>query len=211
MKWRREFPDAWNNLAVAALALGDWDSAIEAASQALKDSTYAAPEMARANLGWAYLQRKELQKAWKELHEAVSRAPRFCVGRYRLGKVFFERGDMEQAAETLAGMLDDARCPIQDAFLLGALVSQKRGERERARMLFAQVHPDGATQLHRRAMPALLGADPITTGGHPHTSMEKKSIGQTLRQARESRGAGAGRCGQLDQDSVAGARGARAR
>jgi type IV pilus assembly protein PilF len=138
IKWRPEFAEAWNNLAVAALALGDWNAAIEAASQALKDSTYAAPESARANLGWAYLQRRELQKAWKELHESVARAPKFCVGRYRLSKVFFERGDMEQAADTLAVMLDDPRCPIQDAVLLGGLVAQKRGERERAKTLFGK-------------------------------------------------------------------------
>ncbi|HEY0708403.1 MAG TPA: tetratricopeptide repeat protein [Polyangia bacterium] len=136
--FRNEFPDAWNNLAVAALALSDWPTAIQAAKQALKDSTYAAPEVARANLGWAYLQQRDLQNAWKELHEAVSRAPRFCVGRYRLGKVFFERGDMDQAAETLALMLDDPRCPIQDAYLLGGMVYEKRGDRDRARALFAK-------------------------------------------------------------------------
>jgi type IV pilus assembly protein PilF len=138
VKWRPEFAEAWNNLGVAALALGEWNAAITAANQALKDSTYSAPEVARANLGWAYLQQGDLQKAWKELHESVARAPKFCVGRYRLAKVFFERGDMEQAAETLAVMLDDARCPIQDAFLLGGLVAQKRGDRERARTLFGK-------------------------------------------------------------------------
>jgi type IV pilus assembly protein PilF len=136
--FRPEFPAAWNNLAVAALALNDWPTAIEAASAALKDSTYADPEMARANLGWAYLQQKDLQRAWKELHEAVARSPRFCVGRYRLAKVFFERGDMEQASETLSPVLDDPRCPIQDAVLLGGLVAQKTGDRTKARTLFGR-------------------------------------------------------------------------
>ncbi len=135
---RAEFPAAWNNLAVALLALEDWPGAIIAARQALKDSTYSEPEIARANLGWAHLQNKDLQNAWKELHEAVARAPRFCVGRYRLAKVFFERGDMEQAAETLTVLLDDARCPIQDAYLLGGLVSQKRGQRVQARELLGK-------------------------------------------------------------------------
>ena len=159
IKWRPEFAEAWNNLAVAALALSDWSGAIEAASQALKDSTYAAPESARANLGWAYLQRKELQKAWKELHESVARAPNFCVGRYRLSKVFFERGDMEQAADTLGILLDDARCPIQDAYLLGALVAQKRGERERAKTLFGkctQMAPRSCTANQCRKFAGLI-------------------------------------------------------
>ena len=138
VKFRREFAAAWNNLSVAELALGDWDAAITAASEALKDSTYAEPEAARANLGWAYLQRRELQKAWKELHESVARAPKYCVGRYRLAKVFFERGDMEQASETIGPLLQDARCPIQDAVLLGGLVAQKRGERQQAKTLFGK-------------------------------------------------------------------------
>jgi len=133
---RPEFPNAWNNLAVAALQLQDWNGAIDAASEALKDSTYGEPEMARANLGWAYLQMKQTQRAWKELHEAVSRAPRFCVGRYRLAKVYFERGDMAQAAENVDSILGDVRCPIQEAFLLGGLVHQRHRNRERARTLF---------------------------------------------------------------------------
>ena len=68
-----EFPMAWNNLSVTALQLGDWPAAAKAAEQAIKDSTYTEPETARANLGWAHLQMKDTQKAWKELHEAVSR------------------------------------------------------------------------------------------------------------------------------------------
>lgn len=135
---RPEFPSAWNNLSVATFQLRDWAGSIEAAGQALKDSTYAQPEMARANLGWAYLQQKETQKAWKELHEAVSRAPRFCVGRYRLAKVYFERGDMEQAAENVDVVVDDPRCPIQEAYQLAGLVHQQRRERDRARALFGK-------------------------------------------------------------------------
>jgi type IV pilus assembly protein PilF len=133
---RPEFPHAWNNLAVAALQLQDWGAAVSAAHEALKDSTYGEPEVARANLGWAYLQMKQTQHAWKELHEAVARAPRFCVGRYRLAKVYFERGDIAQAAENIDAVVEDARCPIQEALLLGGLVHQRHQNRERARALF---------------------------------------------------------------------------
>ena len=159
VRLRPEFPAAWNNLAVAALWLGDWTTAGDAATKALKDSTYAEPEVARANLGWAYLQQKDLQKAWKELHESVARAPNFCVGRYRLAKVFFERGDREQAAEALAVMLDDPRCPIQDAYLLGGLVYQKRGQRERARTLLGKctdMAPRSCTAGQCRRFAALI-------------------------------------------------------
>lgn len=133
---RPEFPSAWNNLSVAALQLQQWDDAAQAAAEALKDPTYGEPEVARANLGWAHYQKKDVQRAWKELHEAVARAPSFCVGRYRLAKVFVERGDMEQAAENIDVVVNDDRCPIQEAHLLAGLVYQRRREPARARTSF---------------------------------------------------------------------------
>lgn len=133
---RPEFSEAWNNLSVAALQLHEWDTAIEAARTALKDVTYAQPELARANLGWAHYHKKEVLHAWKELHEAVARAPGFCVGRYRLAKVYVERSDIERAAEEVEAIVGNKQCPIQEAFLLGGLVHERKKERERARALF---------------------------------------------------------------------------
>lgn len=134
---RPDFPQAWNSIATVALLLQAWDQAIEAAENALKDPTYDAPVFARANLGWAYFQKKDLQNAWKELYESVSRAPGFCVGRYRLAKVYLERGDIEQAVEAIDPLLADAkRCPIQEAFLLGGLLHERRKNSEKARELF---------------------------------------------------------------------------
>jgi type IV pilus assembly protein PilF len=134
---RPDFPEAWNNLSVTELQLQAWDPAIEAALNALKYSTYATPEMARANLGWAYYQKKDSQNAWKELHEAVSRAPGFCVARYRLAKVYMDRGDTDQAADTLAPVLSDTkRCPIQEAQLLGGLLNERKRNLQTARELF---------------------------------------------------------------------------
>jgi tetratricopeptide (TPR) repeat protein len=134
---RPDFPEAWNNLSVAELQLQAWDPAIEAARNALKYAAYTTPEIARTNLGWAYYQKKNIEDAWKELHEAVSRAPGFCVGRYRLAKVYVDRGDTDQAAETLAPVLSDIkRCPIQEAQLLGGLLSERKQNREAAREFF---------------------------------------------------------------------------
>jgi type IV pilus assembly protein PilF len=134
---RPEFPEAWNNLSVAEFQLQSWDAAIEAAQNALKDAAYATPEMARANLGWAYYQKKDVQSAWKELHEAVSRAPGFCVARYRLAKVYLDRGETDQAMDALAPVVSDVkRCPIQEAQLLGGLLNERKRELASARELF---------------------------------------------------------------------------
>jgi type IV pilus assembly protein PilF len=133
---RPQFSEAWNNLSVAALQLQEYDLAVTAARNALKDVTYAQPEIARANLGWALFLKKDLQGAWKELHEAVARAPGFCVGHYRLAKVYFERGDYDRAADELDGILVKEQCPIQEAYLLAGMVAQRRHHEGKAREAF---------------------------------------------------------------------------
>lgn len=134
---RPDFPQAWNSIATVALLLQAWDTAIEGAQNALRDPAYDAPVFARANLGWAYFHKKNLQSAWKELYEAVATAPGFCVGRYRLAKVYLERGELELAVSTLDPLLADIkRCPIQEAVLLGGLLYERRKDPEKARELF---------------------------------------------------------------------------
>ena len=134
---RTNFPEAWNSLSAVALLLREWDQAISAAENALKDPTYDSPVFARANLGWAYFHKKDLQNAWKELYESVSRASAFCVGRYRLAKVNVERGEVDQAVDVLEPLLADGkRCPIQEAFLLGGMLHERRKNSEKARNLF---------------------------------------------------------------------------
>jgi type IV pilus assembly protein PilF len=134
---RTNFPEAWNSLSAVALLLREWDAAIIAAENALKDPTYDSPVFARANLGWAYFHKRDLQNAWKELYESVSRASAFCVGRYRLAKVYVERGEVDQAVDVLEPLIADGkRCPIQEAFLLGGLLHERRKNSEKARGLF---------------------------------------------------------------------------
>jgi type IV pilus assembly protein PilF len=134
---RPNFAEAWNNISVVSLLMQAWDQAIASAEKALSEPTYDSPVLARANLGWAYFHKKDQQRAWKELHEAVTRAPGFCVGRYRLAKLYLERGDVERAIEVITPLLADSkRCPVQEAFLLGGLLYERRKDREKAQELF---------------------------------------------------------------------------
>gem|GEM_PF-635386 len=141
---RPEFAEAWNNLSVTDLNLEDWDAAIEAAGSALKIGTYSEPHIARGNLGWAYYKKRDLQRAWRELQDAVSRQPGFCVGHYRLAKILVDRGQLEMADEQLAALTADSRCPIQEAFLLAGMVAEKRSDRDRALELFQRCTNLGA-------------------------------------------------------------------
>ena len=132
---RPAFAEAWNNLAVAALHLENYDEAAAAAANALKDVAYPSPEVARANLGWAEFHRKNLNAAWKALHEAVARTPGFCVGRYRLAKVYVERGQYDEAADEVDAVVSNPACPIQEAYLLAGMVHQRRKDLPGARGL----------------------------------------------------------------------------
>jgi Tfp pilus assembly protein PilF len=133
---RPGFSEAWNNLAVAGLQLENYDEASAAAVNALRDVAYPSPEVARANLGWAEFHKKNLNAAWKALHEAVARTPGFCVGRYRLAKVYVERGQYDEAAEEVDAVVSNPGCPIQEALLLAGLVHQRRKDVAGARGLF---------------------------------------------------------------------------
>ena len=141
---RSDFAEAWNNLSVSALNLEEWDAAIDAATNALKVGTYAEPHIARGNLGWAYYKKRDLPRAWRELQDAVSRQPGFCVGRYRLAKVLVDRGQLALADEHLAALAGDSHCPIQEAFLLAGMVAEKRGDGDRAREMFERCTGLGA-------------------------------------------------------------------
>jgi predicted negative regulator of RcsB-dependent stress response len=70
------------------------------------------------------------------LHEAVARAPGFCVGRYRLAKVYVDRGQYDEAADEIDAVVGNVACPIQEAFLLAGLVHQHRGDSAGAHALF---------------------------------------------------------------------------
>ena len=139
-----EFSEAWNGLAVVQLHFQRWSEVIATELKALGSPTYATPWMAQGNLGWAYLNRKELPLAAKELRESVFANPRFCVGRYRLGKVYYEEKNFEGAAEELEKVSSDPKCAIQEAQHLLGLVSLKRGDRARAESAFkacVDLHP----------------------------------------------------------------------
>jgi Tfp pilus assembly protein PilF len=133
---RSDYSDAWNSLAVVQLHFQRWDQAIASTEKALSNATYQQPWQAQGNLGWALYHRKEFARATKELRTALFSNPQFCVGRYRLARVYFEDQQLDAAAEELERVTADAKCPIQEAYHLLGLVSLKRQDRARASEAF---------------------------------------------------------------------------
>ena len=71
MKLQPKLTEARNNLGTAYLALSKYDAAIVEFEQCLKDPTYTTPEKAAYNLGVAYFQKQDLDKAIEYYDKAV--------------------------------------------------------------------------------------------------------------------------------------------
>lgn len=138
VRLRPDFSEANNSLAVVALHDGRPDEAIKYAEKALSNVLYREQYTAQGNLGDAYLRRRDFARASKALRQALFEQPKFCVGRFRLAKVYYEQGDLERAATEIEQVVLDKACPIQEAYHLAGLVALKRQDREHASQMFSR-------------------------------------------------------------------------
>jgi type IV pilus assembly protein PilF len=135
---KKDFSEARNNLAVVYIHFGRYDDAIQLETQALGNIIYRDPFAAEGNLGLAYLEKHDYARAAKELRQALFEQPKFCVGRYRLAKVYYEMQDWQRASDEIDQVVTDKACPIQEAYNLAGLVALRREERDKAKQMFAR-------------------------------------------------------------------------
>jgi Tfp pilus assembly protein PilF len=133
---RADFSEALNSLAVVDLHFARYDEAVQHSEKALANIMYREPYYAKGNLGWAFMHKSDYARASKALREALFDQPSFCVGRYRLAKVYYEQKDYERAGEEIDKVTTDKACPLQEAFHLGGLVALRKQDREKAGTLF---------------------------------------------------------------------------
>jgi Tfp pilus assembly protein PilF len=115
---------------------GRYDEAVHLEEKALSNIVYREPFAAQGNLGWAYLGKHDYARAAKALRQALFEQPKFCVGRYRLAKVYYEQKEWDRAAEELAPVLADKACPIQEAYYLAGMIALRRQDRAAAQPMF---------------------------------------------------------------------------
>jgi type IV pilus assembly protein PilF len=130
------YSEALNSLAVVAIHFGRNDEAIKFEERALANIIYREPYIAQGNLGLAYLNMNKLPEAAKALRQALFEQPQFCVGRYRLAKIYYEQKEWDQAADELDKVTGEKQCPIQEAYHLAGLVALRRQDRGRAHEMF---------------------------------------------------------------------------
>lgn len=118
---------ALNSMSVVSLYFGDHDTAIEESRKALEVQFYGERYSALANLGWAYYGRGDMVEAMTELREALMMNPEYCVGQYRLAQVYLDYDLHDKAAEVVAQVLENDRCPIQDARRIAGVAQMHMG------------------------------------------------------------------------------------
>jgi tetratricopeptide (TPR) repeat protein len=113
-----EYGEAWADRGVVQDLLGNYAQAEEFNSKALGlPARLGNPTITRANLGWAFFHETKLVDAARELRAALQFQPKMCVATYRLGRVYFARGEWDKAADYFQTTSDDASCGLQEASL----------------------------------------------------------------------------------------------
>ncbi|HVU01294.1 MAG TPA: tetratricopeptide repeat protein [Polyangiaceae bacterium] len=133
---KKEFREAKNTLGVILVHQKKYDEAISVLRPLAEDILYQTPENSWGNLGWAYLEKGDLDHAIEALRRSVAAQPNFCVGNYRLGLAYERKGSPAQAVEAFSRALetDHVECKgLQDAYAGRARTLVKLGRADDAR------------------------------------------------------------------------------
>ncbi len=121
-----------NYLANVAIHFNRYDDAIAYSKKALENIVYSSRQLLLGTLGWAYFKKGDFTSAAREFRQAIFQQPKFCIGRYRLAKVYFENKEYDKVIEELTKFIDDKACPIQEAPQLLGLAYMKKKDRKKA-------------------------------------------------------------------------------
>lgn len=88
---------AKNNLGSAYMVQKEWDKAIAVLRPITEDMLYATPHFPLANLGWAYYNKGQYDKAEKYLKKALDLQPDFFVAQLNLGRTYLASGRLHAA------------------------------------------------------------------------------------------------------------------
>jgi Tfp pilus assembly protein PilF len=128
--------EALNSLGVLLLQQKKPQEAVACLEEAAGEVLNREPWLALGNLGWAYIELGEYDKAIETLRRALFDQPLFCVGLFRLGQAYYLKGDYTDAAANLRTAVEtkQAGCDkLQDAHHLLGLSNLRLDRIEEAR------------------------------------------------------------------------------
>jgi Tfp pilus assembly protein PilF len=103
---RPDLREARNTLGVILINARRPRDAVEVLKPLSEDILYQTPEKAWGNLGLAYLDAGDADRAIDALRRSLAAQPLFCVGSYRLGLAYEKKGDLRAALEALTRALE---------------------------------------------------------------------------------------------------------
>jgi len=127
--------DVKNDLGVVLIHAARYDEAIEVLREAASDLANYRPALSWANLGWAYHEAGQDERALEALAQAVQLTPQLCVAWYRMGQVRAAREEWDAALEALDRALEveDPTCAAnQMGWRLRGEVHAQLGHRDEA-------------------------------------------------------------------------------
>jgi tetratricopeptide (TPR) repeat protein len=111
-------PEYYNNMAAVLGKLGNWKDVIQYCQAALDNPSYTTPEFAYYNMGCAYINLNEPEKATAFLQKAKQKNPSYINIHLQLGKALFMLGNFHDALSSLKEAKHlEAEDPFEDFFL----------------------------------------------------------------------------------------------
>jgi len=128
--------EAQNSLGVLLIHKKSYSEAVVHLEAASREVLNREPWLAMGNLGWAYIEMGEYEKAVETLRRALFDQPRFCVGHFRLGQAYYLKGEYEKARASLAAAVrteEDGCAELQEAHQLLGMTYLRIGREAEAR------------------------------------------------------------------------------
>ncbi|MBI5892110.1 MAG: tetratricopeptide repeat protein [Deltaproteobacteria bacterium] len=133
-----KFSEARTNLGVVYLKQKRWDDAISEFQIAAANIFYTAAETAYTNMGWAYFQKGDNEKAIDSYRKAINVNPRYSLAYNNLGLAYMKVNRDKDAAESFMSAIRYSPNYADAHYNLG-LVSIKLKDKSKAQESFQEV------------------------------------------------------------------------
>ncbi len=132
------FSEAYNNLGSLKMLEGKYREAIKYFNKALENPYYVNSFIARTNLGWAYYQLGEKDKAISTLFTVLKENFRYSKALVYLGLIYFKEGNLKSAEFYFRQALKQNKFSGEARYYLGEIFF-RRGDIKKAKELWKSI------------------------------------------------------------------------
>ena len=151
-------PDVLNNYAVYLCRTGRTDEGVKSFEEAAHNALYRTPEAAYTNAGVCLRGAKRDTQAAMSFQRALQAKPNFAEAAYQLADLDFQRGEVQDARETIDRFISAFEA-TPDLLLLGVRITRKQGDRLAEERFARKLRLDFPASDQARAL-ADLGHNP---------------------------------------------------